>query len=118
MQADFPLRPSPGRERSQQVTAPSETLSAVTGKPSCSSLQSPAGSRAYPLAHSRGKNSELIAILRDGATRDLNSAFAEDVDDRLIGEWMLWIFFLHELLELRLDTARGDVFALRRREAG
>src|SRR3954464_4686960 len=73
--------------------------------------------RSYPLAHACRQDSELVAVLRHGATRDLHAALLEDVDDRLIGERMLRVFFGDELLDLRLDAARRDVFALGRRQA-
>src|SRR3954465_12230094 len=72
--------------------------------------------RSYPLAHACRQDSQLVAVLRHGATRDLHAAFLENVDDGLIGERMLRVFFGDELLDLRLDAARGDVLALRGRE--
>src|SRR5437868_2292781 len=73
---------------------------------------------SYALSHPGGENTELVAVLGDGAAGDLDSALAEDVDDGLIGERVLWIFFLDELLQLRLDPTRRDVLPIRSREAG
>src|SRR6185312_7489458 len=73
---------------------------------------------SYPLSHARREHSQLVAVLGDGAPRNLNAALFQDVDDRLIGERMLRVLLRHELLDLRLDAARRDVFAGGRREAG
>ena len=54
----------------------------------------------------------MIAILGDRAAGDLDTTLTQNVDDRLIGEGMLGIFFLNELLELRLDPSRANVLAV------
>ena len=65
--------------------------------------------RSYALAHARGENTELVAILGDGAARDLDTVLLQDVDDGLIGQRMLGILVGDELLDLRLDAARRIV---------
>src|SRR3954465_12585830 len=73
--------------------------------------------RSYALAHAGRKDAELVAILGDGATRDLHAGLLQDVDDRLIGERVLGVLVLDELLDLVLDAARRDVLAAGGREA-
>src|SRR5512138_1685468 len=65
--------------------------------------------RSYALAHPGGEHAELVAVLRDRAAGDLDPALLEDVHDRLVGEWMLRVLLRHQLLDLRLDAAGGDV---------
>src|ERR1043165_9372151 len=66
---------------------------------------------SHALAHASGKYSQLVAILGYGAAGNLDTALLQDVDDRLIGERMLGILVGDELLYLRLDATRRDVFA-------
>src|SRR4051812_12367625 len=73
---------------------------------------------SYALAHASGQHAQLVTILGNGAAGDLDTAFLQDVDDRLIGERVLGILFGDELLDLRLDAPRRDVFAAGRGETG
>jgi hypothetical protein len=61
---------------------------------------------SYALSHPRGQHAELVTVFRDSAARNLDSALAEDVHDRLISEGMSRVLLLHQLLELRLDPPR------------
>src|SRR5262245_34435408 len=72
---------------------------------------------SHALAHARREHAELVAILRDRAPSDLYPTFLEDVHDRLVRERMLRVFLRHELLDLRLDATRRDVFARGGRKA-
>src|SRR5664279_603353 len=73
---------------------------------------------SYSLAHPGREDAELVAILGDGAARDLDATLLQDVHDCLIGERVLGIFIGNELLDLRLDAARRDVLAAGGRESG
>src|SRR5678816_1604152 len=75
-------------------------------------------SLSHAFAHPSRQHSQLIAVLRHGAARDLDAALFQDVDDGLVGERMLRIFLGDELLDLRLDAAGRDVLARRGRETG
>jgi hypothetical protein len=57
----------------------------------------------------------LIAVLRHRATCDLDAAFLQDVDDRLIASDAA--FSSDTTFDLRLDAARRDILARRRRQS-
>src|SRR6476661_3248448 len=60
---------------------------------------------------------ELVAVLGDGAPRDLHAALLEHLDDLLVGQRVLRVLVIHHLLNLRLDRAGARVLSGRGREA-
>src|SRR5687767_5354736 len=72
----------------------------------------PLSPRSYPLSHPCREDAKLVAVFGDRASGNLDAALAKNVHDCLISERMPRIFFLYELLELRLDPARGYIVAI------
>src|SRR5688500_5575262 len=66
---------------------------------------------SYSLSHPGGEDAELVAVLGDRAAGDVHPALLEDVDDRLVGQRVLRVLALDQLLDLVLDAAGGDVLA-------
>src|SRR5688572_1138067 len=68
--------------------------------------------RSDPLAEPGREDPQLVAILLDGAARDLRPLLAEDLDDPLVGERPLRALRGDQLLDPRLDAARGNVLSV------
>src|SRR6185503_9384909 len=69
------------------------------------------------LALAARQDAELLAVLRDGAARDIDAALLEQLDDLLVRVRTLWIFARDQLLDLRLHRLRREVLAVRARDA-
>src|ERR1700682_6838420 len=111
--ADFQLRPSRERERSRLACCWSpERLQ------QSAALRRPPGPRSYAFPHPGGEHSELVAIFSDRPASDLDAALAKNVHDRLVRKWVLRIFLLHELLELRFAAASRNILTVRSSQYG
>src|SRR5437867_13453779 len=66
---------------------------------------------SQPLAHACRKDAQLIAVLGDGAARDLHAALREHLDDLLVGERILGVLVVDHLLDLRLDRSGAGILA-------
>src|SRR5690606_41109992 len=68
---------------------------------------SPGSLDSHPLAHPSGEDAQLVAILGDRASGDLDPLLLQDIDDRLVGERLRRVLLRDQLLDLGLATAGG-----------
>src|SRR5687767_11742066 len=87
---------TPARSRVGEKLAVAGAVTGLAGAPSLMRASD-------ALAHARREDAELVAVLGHGAPRDLHAALLQDVDDRLVGERVLRVLVLHQLLDLVLD---------------
>ena len=59
-----------------------------------------------------GGNAELYAVFHHGASCDFYAASFELLCDLAVGEWVLSIFGVDDLLEHRLDRVPRNIFAV------
>src|SRR5439155_8079521 len=85
----------------------------------CSRRGAPRRSRgSQPLAHPRGEDVQLIAVLGDGATGDLDAPFGELLDDLLAGQRVFLMLVPDQLLHLWLYGPGAPILAGGGRAAG
>src|SRR5262245_60913967 len=84
-----------------------------------SRLHAPCGGARseHLLALARRQDAELLAVLRDGAARDIDAGLLEQLDDLLVAVRTLDVLAVDQLLDLRLDRLRGQVVAVGPRDA-
>src|SRR5688572_13959646 len=64
---------------------------------------------SYSLSHPGGEDAELVAVLGNRPAGDVDPTLLQDVDDRLVGQRVLRVLALDQLLDLVLDAAGRDV---------
>src|SRR5574338_1116133 len=69
------------------------------------------------LALAARQDAELLAVLGDGAARDVDAALLEQLDDLLVRVRALGVLARDQLLDLRLHRLRREVLAVRARDA-
>src|SRR2546423_15081773 len=64
------------------------------------------------LALARAGDLHLVAVLRDGAARQLDALPGENLDDLVVRHGVVRVLFLDKLLDAQLDDAGRDLLAL------
>src|SRR5207244_11906401 len=64
---------------------------------------------SQPLAHAGREDAQLVAVLRDGPPRDLDTLLREHLHDLLVGERVLRVLVGHHLLDLGANGASAGV---------
>src|SRR6187402_3987164 len=86
-----------------------------TWRPVISSLMTTRSVQHLALVGSR--DLQLLAVLRDGATREHQPFLLEDADDLRVAERLARILVLDDLADALLDRDRRDAFPIRAADA-
>src|SRR5215207_9910622 len=77
-----------------------------------SSFITPHSPLNYRLALARAGDRHLVAVLRHGAARQLDALLGQNLDDLVVGDGVVRVLLLDQLLDPELDDAGRDLLAL------